>query len=159
MEFDRYKEIIKNDERVDWYGEMVPETLITTSVRTLAVSIAEGIIDLEGELTDYKKGSKEWISKENYLLGLKKNLQHLPYTSNGLINDVYMVKYRRIIKEIEKESPKKKPKTLKTRKPNDNTTPKPNDVTPTVECEKEPTETPVVKSRRGKNYNLIFGKK
>ena len=159
MNLEEYKEIIKNGEREEWYGDLVPSVLLTKKVRVIADMIMENVLKLEGTVTDFRKGTKERTRSENYLDGLKKNVANLPYTSNGLITDTLMAKYKRIMVEIEKEKESKtKPKTRKTRKPKTDTTTKPKKDTSKGEVKNEET-TPVVKVRRGKNNNLIFGKK
>ena len=155
MTFEEYREVIMNGERVDWHGEMVPEILITGRVRFISDMVIESLAKLENEISDLRKGCKERESKERYLSILWTNIKHLPYSSNGLISDCYMIKYKRIVSEMEEmESKKPKPKTQKTRKPKISTTTKPKEDTSKV---KEETTTPVVKGRRGKNNNLIFG--
>ena len=159
MTFDEYKEEILNGEKVEWYETMVPRKLVTTRVSTIASMIVDSLSKMEGELSDIRKGSKEYIKKKNYIDSVWLNIKHLPYTSNGLISDCYMKKYKRIIEESEKETKKTKPKVRKTRKPKVNTTTKPKKDTSKVGENKEEPTTPVVKRRRGKNNDLIFGKK
>ena len=157
MTFDEYREEIINGNKVEWYETMVPEKLITRRVMAIADMMMEGITKLEGEITDHKKGSKERGGKERYLGSQLHTIRHLPFNNNGLIDDFYLVKYRKITDELEKEKPKEtKPKRRTTRKP-----PVVDDEVveeePKVETEEKPK--PVTKSRRGKNHDLIFGKK
>lgn len=154
MTFEEYKEEILNGEKMEWYGTMVPSKLVTNRVTTIANMVVESISKMEGDLSDMRNGSKEKASKQGYVDGLWLNVRHLPYTSNGLISDSYMTKYKRITEEAEKT----KPKTQKTRKPKVTPTTKPKVDTSKVEGKKEEPTTPVVKGRRGKNNNLIFGK-
>jgi hypothetical protein len=156
MTFEEYKDVILNGEKIEWYGTMVPQKLVTSRVYAITNMIVESISKMEGELSDMRKGSKEQISRQNYIDGTWLNIRHLPYTSNGLISDCYMKKYKRIIEESKKEN-KTKPKVRKTRKPKVSTT-KPKD-TSKGEGKKTEEPTPVVKGRRGKNNNLIFGNK
>jgi hypothetical protein len=157
MTFEEYKDVILNGEKIEWYGTMVPQKLVTSRVYAITNMIVESISKMEGELSDMRKGSKEQISRQNYIDGTWLNIRHLPYTSNGLISDCYMKKYKRIIEESKKEN-KTKPKVRKTRKPKVSTTTKPKD-TSKGEGKKTEEPTPVVKGRRGKNNNLIFGNK
>jgi hypothetical protein len=157
MTFDEYKEEILNGEKMEWYGTMVPRKLVTSRVSAIANMIIDSLDKMEAELSDMRNGTKEKIKKQNYMDTVWLNIKHLPYTSNGLIADCYMVKYKRIIAEAEEKEKKTKPKTRKTRKPKASSTTKPKNDTSKVEEKKEPT-TPVVKGRRGKNSKLIFGK-
>ena len=162
MTFEEYRDVIRNGERIDWHGIMVPEVLITGRVRSIANMIMESLTKYEMEISELRKGTKEREKKQNYYDKLFQNVRNLPYNSNGLINDVYMVKYKRIMAEIEEENKEKtKPKTRRTRKPKASPTTKPKVDTSTKKVEEkkeEPTETPVVKGRRGRN-KLIFGNK
>jgi hypothetical protein len=133
---------------------MVPIKLITPVVNSIANMIVEDVNKTESEISDLHKG-KERDNKENYIKSVWSNVRNLPYTSNGLINDSYMVKYNKIIKEFEERVEKTKPKVRKTRKPKVDVTTKPKENTSKVD---EETTTVVVKGKRGKNNNLIFGK-
>lgn len=157
MTFEEYKEEILNGEKMEWYDTMVPRKLVTSRVSAIANMIVESLSKMEGELSDMRKGSKEQIKKQNYIDSAWLNIRHLPYTSNGLINDVYMKKYKQIIEEA--ETKKTKPKVRKTRKPKVSTTTKPKDDTSKVGDKKIEEPTPVVKGRRGRKNNLIFGNK
>jgi hypothetical protein len=155
MTFDEYKEEILNGEKMEWYDTMVPRKLVTPRVSAIANMIVENLHKMESELSDMRNGTKEKIKKQNYVDSVWLNVRHLPYTTNGLISDCYMKKYKRIIAEAQ-EKEVKKPKKRKTRKPKVSTTTKPKKDTSNKVEEKEPT--PVVKGRRGKNSKLIFGK-
>lgn len=163
MTFEEYKDIITNGERVDWYGVTVPSDLITMRVRVMSQSIEDSLNKLESDIEELKKGSKERITKQGYMDVLLNNIRNLPYTNNGKIDDFYMEKRKSIEKEIEENKPKVKPKVTRTRKPKEVVkTPEPEKVLieeskPNVE-EKVVTSEVVVKSRRGKKNNLIFGK-
>jgi hypothetical protein len=147
MTFEEYKEVILNGEKMEWYEIMVPRKLVTNRVFTIANMIVGSISKMESELSDMRKGSKEQIDRQSYIDGIWLNIIHLPYTSNGLINDIYMKKYKQIIEEDKKT----KPKVRKTRKLKDDMS--------NVQEKKTEEPTPVVKGRRGKNNNLIFGNK
>ena len=157
MTFDEYKEIIKNDERIDWYGKMVPEKLVNGRVRQMANMIVDSISKTEMEIDELRKGTKERIKKQEYIDKVWENVRNLPFTQNGLINDVYMVKYKKILEELEKENKgKTKPKTTKPRtKKVTQKTETPKKVEKTEVTSEEPK---VVSKRRGKNSKLIFGK-
>ena len=159
MTFDEYKEEILNGEKMEWYGTMVPRKLVTNRVSTIANMIVESISKMEGELSDMRKGSKEQIKRQNYVDSIWLNIKHLPYTSNGLINDVYMKIRKQIIEEAEKEGKKTKPKVRKTRKPKVSTTTKPKDDTAKGKGKKTEEPTPVVKGRRGKNNYMTNTKR
>jgi len=154
MTFDEYREEIINGNKVEWYETMVPEKLITRRVMAIADMMMEGITKLEGEITDHKKGSKERGSKEGYLASQLHTIRHLPFNHNGLIDDFYLIKYRKITDELEKDKPKKQ--TTRKLKPPivDDEVPK---VEPKVETEGKPKPV-VTKSRKSKNNDLIFGK-
>lgn len=147
MTFEEYKEEILNGEKIEWYGTMVPRKLVTNIVIAITNSVLDSLNKDEAKLCDMRNGTKERISKQNYLDNELLNIRHLPYTNNGLISDCYMIKYKRIIEEAKKETNKTKPKTLK-----------PMVDTSKVEKEEEKPKT-TVKGRRGKNNNLIFGNK
>lgn len=167
MTFDEYKDVILNGERVEWYGEMVPAKLLTPRVYAIANMIIESLNKMESDLDEMHGNSSGKQSKQRYINDRWQHIRTLPYHSNGLINDVYMHKYKKIVEEAEKNKEKTKPKTTKTRKPKisttpkpkTSTTPKPKETTVKVEEKKEePTPTVVVKGRRSKNSKLIFGK-
>jgi hypothetical protein len=163
MTFEGYKEIITNGERVDWYGVTVPRDLITMRVRVMSQTIEDSLNKLESDIEELRKGSKERVSKQGYIDVLLNNIRNLPYTNNGKIDDFYMLKRKRIEKEIEENKPKVKPKTTRTRKPKE-TVKKPEpekvlDEEPKVDIpKKEEKPEVVIKSRRGKKNSLIFGK-
>ncbi len=128
----RYEELIKNGERVDWYGAQVPKGLLSNLVITWSSNLKKEIDDLEASLSDLNGVSLD--RRKAYIKGLMNNLQNAPYTLNG---DVYLKKRKKIESEMEekkvKEKKNKKKKTTTKHK-------KTSKVTGT------------------KNSNLIFGK-
>lgn len=133
MNTEKYEKILKEGERVDWHGVQVPVDLLNTKVSEWS-NILKGEIDkLESELSDLK--GVQLDKRKAYLKALYNNLHNSPYKLNG---DFYLIKKRRIEKEMEEESKKKT--TKKDKKPS-----------------KETTKTVEV-SRRTKKSDLIFGK-
>ncbi len=106
----RYEDLIKNGERVDWYGVEVPRGLLTNLVTTWSSNLKREIDDLEASLSDLKGVSFD--KRKAYIEGLMTNLQNAPYTLN---NDVYLKKKRKIESEIEVKQQKKKKKKTTTR--------------------------------------------
>ena len=128
-----YENLIRNGERIDWYGIEVPEGLITNSVKFWSSGLKREIDKLEATLSDLKGTSLD--KRKGYIDSLMSNLQNAPYTLNG---DIYLIKKKRIESEIEEENKKKKPvRKRKTTK----------------------TKTTTSKSTVTKNSSLIFGKK
>ena len=127
----RYEDLIKNGERVDWYGVEVPRGLLTNLVTTWSSNLKKEIDDLEASLSDLKGVSFD--KRKAYIEGLMTNLQNAPYTLN---NDVYLKKKKRIESKLEEEQQKKKKKKKKTTTKRKTTS----------------------KSTGTKNSNLIFGK-
>ena len=159
MTIEEYKEILKNGERTDWYGEEVPVVLITPVVKAIADMMIISINDLELEIDETTVGTKK-TSKKRYLNDLWNTIKVLPYRQNGLIHDFTLAKYKRIMAEIEEEEKKNKktkPKTTRTRK---------KKVVEKEETKKDVKEEKVneevkvekPKTRKTKNSNLIFGK-
>lgn len=111
MDNSTYTEIIKNGERVDWYGVDVPKELLTNLVVTWSTGLKNEIDKLESSLSDLKGVSLD--RRKNYIKGLVLNLQNAPYSLNG---DVYLKKKTRIELEIEEENSKKTKKQVKKRK-------------------------------------------
>lgn len=142
MEYEKYRDILMNGERIDWYGEMVPFDLITYKVRLMADSILEGISKVESDISELRGGDIK-KRKQDYVDKLKQNIRNLPYTENF---DVYMMKRREIEAEMEKLK-KQKPKKTRSKK----------ETTPKVEKKTE-DEPKVTSNRKTKNSNLIFGK-
>jgi hypothetical protein len=138
-----YEKIIKEGTRVEWYGESVPETLITPKVKFWCDGLLGEIHMLEGELSDLKGVSLE--KRKNYLKSLWYGVKNAPYALNG---DVYLKKKERIEKELKEkeEKPTKKRKTSRKK-----TTPK---AKTTSEGRKTTT-----KKGSTKNSGIIFGKK
>lgn len=107
----RYEELIKNGERVDWYGAQVPKGLLSNLVITWSSNLKKEIDDLEASLSDLKGVSLD--RRKAYIKGLVNNLQNAPYTLN---NDVYLKKKKHIESQIEEEKKKKKKTTPKRKK-------------------------------------------
>lgn len=159
MTFDEYKEIILNGERVEWYGEMVPNRLLTPQVYAIANMISESLNKMEADIADMHGNSKQKESKQRYINDRWRHIKTLPYHSNGLIHDHYMAKYKRIIQEEEeKNKKKKKPSTRKTRTKKADPTSVKNTQVEKSEKETTPKEKVAVKGRKTKNSKLIFGK-
>jgi len=133
MDNPTYIEIIKNGERVDWYGIEVPKDLLTKLVVTWSAGLKKEIDKLESSLSDLRGVSLD--RRKSYIDGLLTNLQNAPYSLNG---DVYLKKKRRIEMEIEQEKTKKKKKK--------------------VRKTKKKTTKDTKSSRNTKNSDLIFGK-
>lgn len=106
-----YEDLIRNGERIDWYGVEVPKNLITKLVSEWSNSLKIEIDKLESTLSDLKGVSLD--RRKNYIKGLKVNLQNAPYSLNG---DVYLKKKKRIESSIEEEEKNKKPKKTTTRR-------------------------------------------
>lgn len=127
-----YEKIVKEGERIDWYGEQVPQELITGSVRTWCELLLHQIDILEGELNDLKGPEKE--KRKNTIKLLLGNIKKAPYSLNG---DFYLIKKKRYENELKQEEEGKSKKNKK-------------------QVEKT-TKTKKVTST--KNSELIFGKK
>lgn len=127
-----YEKIIKKGERIDWYGEQVPQELITNSVRTWCEPLLHQIDILESELNDLKGNERE--KRKNTINLLLNNVKKAPYSLNG---DFYLIKKRKYEAELKKDEEEKNKKNKK----NVEKTPKTKKVTST------------------KNSDLIFGKK
>lgn len=132
MNNDLYEKIIRESEKVDWYGKEVPKDLITNSVTIWSERLKSEIDKIESELGDLRGSDLE--KRKGYLKSLYNNLQNAPYTLNG---DFYLIKKKRIELDIEQN---KKEISKKVKKP------------------KKETTTKVVNSKT-KNSDLIFGKK
>ena len=128
----KYEDILKNGERVDWYGVQVPKDLLTKLVITWSSNLKKEIDELESTLIDLKGTSLD--KRKGYIKGLMTNLQNAPYTLN---NDVYMKKKKRIESSMEEENKKNKKTTTKRRTTSKKTT---------------------TSKTTTKNSNLIFGK-
>lgn len=125
----KYKEIIKNGERVEWYGIKVPKELLSNLVITWATSLKKEIDSLESTLLDLNGSSLE--KRKGYIKGLISNIQNAPYSLN---DDVYLKKKDEI--ELEMENETKKSKIKKNKK----------------------TTIKSKSSSKTKNSDLIFGK-
>ncbi len=124
-----YEKIIKKGERVEWYGEQVPQELLTNSVIFWCEPLLHQIDVLEGELEDLKGPEKE--RRKSTITLLLNNVKKAPYSLNG---DFYLIKKKKYESEMKIEPPKKEKKSRKI-----------------VENKQKVTST--------KNSNLIFGKK
>ena len=133
MSTEEYEKILKEGERVDWHGTQVPSELINGNVTDWADQLKQEIDKIESELSDLRVTQLD--KRKTYLQALYNNLQESPYKLNG---DFYLIKKKRIEKEMEEESKKKTTKTNK----------KPSSIT---------TQT-VDTSRKTKKSDLIFGK-
>lgn len=128
----KYEDILKNGERVDWYGVQVPKDLLTKLVITWSSNLKKEIDELESTLIDLKGISLD--KRKGYIKGLMTNLQNAPYTLN---NDVYLKKKNKIESEIEEKNVKKQKNKKK----------------------KTTTKRKTTSKNTGtKNSNLIFGK-
>lgn len=87
-----YGSILKKGKKIDWYGTLVPEKLITPTVKKLAEQIEEQINKYEG--VDAK-------NKKEYICLLWENIKNLPYKING---DFYLIKKHELEKIKNKES-------------------------------------------------------
>lgn len=134
MNNERYREIIKKGERIDWYGVMVPKDLITNLVSLWSSGLKIEIDKLEAELSDLKGVSLD--KRKAYIKGLVSNLQNAPYSLNG---DVYLKKKRQIELEMEEENKEKVKKKV---------------------VKKKKVKTTIIKksSPKTRNSKLIFGK-
>lgn len=112
----KYEDILKNGERVDWYGVQVPKDLLTKLVITWSSNLKKEIDELESTLIDLKGTSLD--KRKGYIKGLMVNLQNAPYTLN---NDVYLKKKKKIESQIEVESKKNKKTTPRRKRTSKNT--------------------------------------
>lgn len=113
MDNSLYEKIIREDEKVDWYGAEVPQGLITDLVRFASEGLSHELDKLKSSLDELRGTDLE--KRKNYIKSVERNLQTLPYTLNG---DFYMKKKNRIESAIEEENKNKKPikKTKETTK-------------------------------------------
>jgi hypothetical protein len=109
-----YEKIIKNGKKIEWYGVLVPEELITPSISMAAENLSTEIDKLESTLMELRGSDKE--KRTAYITAIRNNLCNLPYTLNG---DFYLIKKNRVEKEII-ELEKTKPKPNKTKKTKSN---------------------------------------
>jgi len=86
-----YEDIIKNDNKIRWYGVMIPESLKTKLVIEASKPMMDQINLLESEVDSLKGISKTKMS--NRIKSIRANIQNLPYVLNG---DVYLKKKKRI---------------------------------------------------------------
>ena len=129
MNNNKYEKILKEGVRIEWYGVEVPEELITPLVKFASDNLIHEVNKLESELEEYVGVTKD--KKKAYIDSLINNIRNMPYTLN---NDVYMIKKKKIDKELEENKEKK------------------------VITRKNPTNRKkVTSSKSTKNGNLIFG--
>lgn len=100
LSYSEYEKILRKGKKVDWYDTIVPEELLTPTVKYVANQIIEQINKYEG--VDSSKNN-------TYILNLWANVKDLPYTLNG---DFYLIKKKEIEDKIKKEG-KKKPEIPK----------------------------------------------
>ena len=91
MTNDTYEDIIRNDNKIEWYGVMIPERLKTKSVIEASRPMLNQIDLLESEVDSFKGISKTKMSER--IESIRANIQNLPYVLNG---DVYLKKKKRI---------------------------------------------------------------
>lgn len=133
MDNSLYEKIIREDDKIDWYGAEVPQGLITPLVRFASEGLSHELDKLKSSLDELRGTDLE--KRKNYIKAVESNLQTLPYTLNG---DFYMKKRKRIESAIEEENKSKKP----------------------TKKSKETTKNNKVTSKKTtKNGDLIFGKK
>ena len=147
MTFNEYREIILNGDRVEWYSEMVPSELLTSRVYMIASIVIESLNKIESELDNMHGNSISKQTKRNYLESRWNYIKTLPYHSNGLINDSYMIKYKKIIDEDKKNKEKVKHKSPKLRI-----------IEKDINDEKLKSDNTIDSGKKGKNSKLIFGK-
>jgi len=92
---EKYKKIITQGERVDWYGVEVPLELLTPTVKFVSDNLLHEINKLESTLNDLN--GKSYDKRKAYIESLKTNLKNMPHTLNG---DVYLIKKKRYETEI-----------------------------------------------------------
>ena len=105
-----YEDLIRNGERVEWYGSMVPEGLLNNLVKTWSNNLTSEIGKLESTLSDLRGNSLE--KRKSYIQNLKISLQNAPYSLNG---DFYLKKKTRIESQIKEENKNKKTTKHKTK--------------------------------------------
>jgi len=105
-----YEDLIRNGERVEWYGSMVPEGLLNNLVKTWSNNLTSEIDKLESTLSDLRGNSLE--KRKSYIQNLKISLQNAPYSLNG---DFYLKKKTRIESQIKEENKNKKTTKRKTK--------------------------------------------
>lgn len=134
---ENYEKLIREGERIDWYGKEVPKDLITSGVKTWCEMVKEGLDKLESEKGRLIGKSKE--THEAYVNNIWDNIRSAPYRFNG---DFYLIKKNRIEADMVKERPK--PKTTSKKR-----------VKKTTNVKSETSN----KVAQTKNSGLIFGNK
>ena len=133
-----YEKLIREGEKIDWYGEQVPEKFITNGVKAWCEMVEESLDKLIGERGKLTGKSKETL--DTYVNGVRNNIKTAPYRLNG---DFYLIRKKKIEADMVEESPKPKP------------TRKKRVVKKTTNVKSDTSNTVV----RTKNSSLIFGNK
>ena len=126
----QYEKILKEGTRIDWYGDLVPEELVTSQVSVMAQMISDNIDTME---SDSELKGKLKIKRRDYINKLWINIRNLPYALNG---DFTLAKKKRIESEVKVVEKKKKVKKSRKKTTNSKTKSSPS---------------------RTKNSELIFG--
>ena len=101
---EEYEKLIREGKKIDWYGEKVPEKLITNGVKAWCEMVEESLDKLISDRGTLTGKSKETL--DAYVNGVRTNIKTAPYKLNG---DFYLMKKKRIEADMVKESPKPKP--------------------------------------------------
>ncbi len=117
MDFRLYEKIIKEGEKIDWYGTEVPKDLINKKVIFISENLHKEIDDLKSKLLNTRGSGFDKM--EHYIKALENNLKNLPYSLNG---DCYLKKKKIIEQSIQEKQPKQtktsKKKVKKTKNSN-----------------------------------------
>ena len=117
MDFRLYEKIIKEGEKIDWYGTEVPKDLINKKVIFISENLHKEIDDLKSKLLNTR--GTGFDKMEHYIKALENNLKNLPYSLNG---DCYLKKKKNIEQSIQEKQPKQtktsKKKVKKTKNSN-----------------------------------------
>ena len=107
MDFKLYEKIIKEGEKIDWYGTEVPKGLINKKVIFVSENLHKEIDGLKSKLLNTRGSGFDKM--EHYIKALENNLKNLPYSFNG---DCYLKK-KKMIEQSIKEKELKQTKTTK----------------------------------------------
>tara|TARA_B100001057_G_C22573780_1_gene842197 strand:- start:351 stop:728 length:378 start_codon:yes stop_codon:yes gene_type:complete len=117
LDFRLYEKIIKEGEKIDWYGTEVPKDLINKKVIFISENLHKEIDDLKSKLLNTR--GTGFDKMEHYIKALENNLKNLPYSLNG---DCYLKKKKNIEQSIQEKQPKQtktsKKKVKKTKNSN-----------------------------------------
>tara|TARA_R100001510_G_C7640400_1_gene198090 strand:+ start:1108 stop:1485 length:378 start_codon:yes stop_codon:yes gene_type:complete len=117
LDFRLYEKIIKEGEKIDWYGTEVPKDLINKKVIFISENLHKEIDDLKSKLLNTRGSGFDKM--EHYIKALENNLKNLPYSLNG---DCYLKKKKIIEQSIQEKQPKQtktsKKKVKKTKNSN-----------------------------------------